>query len=528
MLSSMLNSGVPASVFLVALGIVYLWRFYSRADSRFPPGPRGLPLLGNILQVPGKVDLSYLSHTATYFRRLIEEYGSLVSLNLAGQTVILLGDMKIAKELLEKRSAKYSSRPVIPYFRKHVDPESDIWIFADEGEHHSRGRKLTTAIMSLVRAGKTEPLQEYEATLNIQHLLDDRGKDWFHHMKRVVSSSVLMAGFGIHCPTGHEPELKTFLDVSVNLISVQCIYHITNFFPSLDLIPGPMPWRTRAQSFQKRNDAMYEKLVDDAVTGKASGIDTWAAFFANKDKPEGDQRRLAAIETTMISLLTFVLACIRYPDWVVTAQREIDNAVGTDRLPTFKDRPYLPYVEAIVRETLRWRPAIRFGVPHRSTADDIIEHQGEQYFIPKNSIILAVTWAIEHDQSYFEDHDRFMPERFLDSEGKLKPGYATSAFGLGRRTCPGIPFAERSLWINIATMLWTFNIRPSNEIDPRTGVPFQYDDSDAAFNGDITNMPLKFPVVFEPRSPQRIEVARREWAEREKDLNILMPALNDS
>ncbi|KAG5340720.1 hypothetical protein C0989_000497 [Termitomyces sp. Mn162] len=136
--------------------------------------------------------------------------------------------------------------------------------------------------------------------------------------------------------------------------------------------------------------------------------------------------------------------------------------------------------------------------------------------------------AIEHDQSYFEDHDRFMPERFLDSEGKLKPGYATSAFGLGRRTCPGIPFAERSLWINIATMLWTFNIRPSNEIDPRTGVPFQYDDSDAAFNGDITNMPLKFPVVFEPRSPQRVEVARREWAEREKDLNILMPAFNDS
>ncbi|KAG5348693.1 hypothetical protein C0989_008895, partial [Termitomyces sp. Mn162] len=304
---------------------------------------------------------------------------------------------------------------------------------------------------------------------------------------------------------------------------------ITNFFPSLDSIPGPMPWRTRAQSFRKRNDAMYEKLVDDAVTGKASGINTWAAFFANKDKPEGDQRRLVRLfASTMISLLTFVLACIRYPDWVVTAQREIDNAVGTDRLPTFKDRPFLPYVEAIVRETLRWRPALRLGVPHRSTADDIIEHQGEQYFIPKDSIILVVTWAIEHDQSYFEDHDRFMPERFLDSEGKFKPEYATSAFGLGRRTCPGIPFAERSLWISIATMLWTFNVRPSREIDPKTGVPFQYDDSDAAFNGDITNMPLKFPAVFEPRSLQRVEVARREWAEREKNLNILMPTLNDS
>ncbi|KAG6859131.1 hypothetical protein C0995_011268, partial [Termitomyces sp. Mi166 len=67
---------------------------------------------------------------------------------------------------------------------------------------------------------------------------------------------------------------------------------ITNFLPFLDLIPGPMPWRTRAESYRKQHDALYEKLVDDAVTGKASGMSTWAAFFAKEDKPEGDQRRL--------------------------------------------------------------------------------------------------------------------------------------------------------------------------------------------------------------------------------------------
>lgn len=57
----------------------------------------------------------------------------------------------------------------------------------------------------------------------------------------------------------------------------------------------------------------------------------------------------------------------------------------------------------------------------------------------------------------------------------------------GSIVCPGIPFAERSLWIVIATMLWTFNIRVSDEIDQSTGLPFQYDDSDAAFNGDVHN-----------------------------------------
>ncbi|KAG6919131.1 hypothetical protein DXG01_008938 [Tephrocybe rancida] len=286
----------------------------------------------------------------------------------------------------------------------------------------------------------------------------------------------------------------------------------------------------------------------------------WAAAFSREDKPEGDQRHLMNVFTaTAISLQTFILACIRYPAWIAKAQEEIDAVVGSERLPSFKDRPVLPYVEAVVREILRWRPAgtldaqqflelnayLRFGLPHQSTASDMIEYNGKMYFIPKGSIIFAVPWAIEHDQTVFEEHDRFMPERFLDANGDLKSDYDTSAFGFGRRTCPGIPFAERTLWIAIATMLWTFNIRASEATDPETGLPFHYVDSDAAFSGDVgprlefpsfqylvalilrfqlTNSPLEFPAVFEPRSSQRAEVARREWTECEKDLNILLPA----
>ncbi|KAG6884245.1 hypothetical protein C0995_010663, partial [Termitomyces sp. Mi166 len=332
----MLDSGVQTvvtstTIFLVGLWVSrYLLRFNS-IDRRLPPGPSGLPVLGNLLQVPGK-------------------------------TVILLGDMKIAKELLEKHSAKHSSRPVLPYVRKHVDPETYIWVLSDECESHRIGRKLTVGIMSLVRAGKTDLLHEYEAALNIQHLLNEGDKDWFHQIKRVASSTILTAVFGMHCPTGYEPELRTFLDLSwhADTNPVQDLAEatylatptasITNFLPFLDLIPGPMPWRTRAESYRKKRDASYEKLVNDAVTGKASGMNTWAAFFAKEDKPEGDQRRLVRqFAGTTVALLTFVLACICYPDWIATAQREIDNVVGTDRLPTFKDRPFLPYVEAIVR-----------------------------------------------------------------------------------------------------------------------------------------------------------------------------------
>ncbi|KAG6875366.1 hypothetical protein C0993_009553, partial [Termitomyces sp. T159_Od127] len=494
-----------------------------------------------------------LQHLSTYFRQLLEQYGGLLSLNLAGHRLVLIGDIKVAHELLDKHAAKHSSRPVMYYLRHHVDPTETYWSHSADGPTVSLGRRLGAGVMARVRVGATEPLQAFEALLNVQKLLDDGGREWFRHMIRFSASTALAAAYGMHCPDGDEPALKNVREVIDELVVLfNPTASIVNVLPFLDLIPGPMPWRTRARAFNKRDQTVYQELLDRALTGRASGMNTWAAAFAHKDSPDGDQSRLlktfsgAAIETTAISLQIFVLACIRHPEWVATAQEKIDAVVGPDRLPSFKDRPLLPYVEAIVRETLRWRPAARCGVPHQSIADDTIEYQGQTYFIPKGSIIFAVAWlvapssshtptknyrfntrAIEHDQSRFKDHDRFMPSRFLDAEGDLKPNYETSAFGFGRRACPGVPFAERSLWISIATLLWTFNIRGSDALDLETGEPFKYDDGDDAFNGDLTNALLPFPAIFEPRSRQRAEVARREWAECEKNLEVLLPVSKD-
>ncbi|KAF7375815.1 Cytochrome P450 2B11 [Mycena sanguinolenta] len=425
--------GLPLQLVAVAaialLGGVYLSRSRTASKARRPPGPPALPLLGNILQVPGK-------HLPTYFRGLCEEYGGFVSLNLAGfasssighsvmvliqsmQPVVLIGDIRLAKEILEKRSYKFSSRPTIPLLHYHIDPAQVYWAFSKQNESHFIARKLTAGLMAAVRAGETEPLQRFEALLNVTHLLDDRGKNWFHHINRVSASMVLSAAFGLHCPTGQEPDLREViacLAQGVRLATYSA--SIINVLPFLDIIPGPMPWRKRAQAFRKREDVLYNRLITRAVAGEASSMNTWAAAFAKDDKPEGDQRqlmnqftghlcRLRLRQHTAISMHTFILACILYPKWIPRAQREIDAIVGEDRLPSFQDRPHLPFVEAIVRETLRWRPAVRFGVPHQSTADDVVEYKGKEYFIPKGSIIFAVSWAIEHEQERFENPDLF-------------------------------------------------------------------------------------------------------------------------
>ncbi|KAJ6474349.1 cytochrome P450 [Mycena sanguinolenta] len=116
-----------------------------------------------------------------------------------------------------------------------------------------------------------------------------------------------------------------------------------------------------------------------------------------------------------------------YPEWIPHTQREIDAIVGEDRLPCFKDRPRLPCVGAMVRETFRWRaPGDFSSLPHQSTADDVVEYKGKEYFIPKGSI------ATEHKQERFENRHVFQPERFLNDTNNLKSGYEISAFGFGR------------------------------------------------------------------------------------------------
>lgn len=79
-----------------------------------------------------------------------------------------------------------------------------------------------------------------------------------------------------------------------------------------------------------------------------------------------------------------------YPDVQKKAQAEIDEVVGTGRLPGFEDRENLPYTNALVKESLRWHPVGPMGLPHVSTEDDMYEG----YFIPKGSLLLANIWFV--------------------------------------------------------------------------------------------------------------------------------------
>lgn len=142
----------------------------------------------------------------------------------------------------------------------------------------------------------------------------------------------------------------------------------------------------------------------------------------------------------------------RYPEVQLKAQRELDVVLGADCLPDFSDSDSLPYLNALVKEVLRWHPVTPVGLPHCAAADD----EFEGFFIPKGSILLANIWyahtyylmcavylnwstsyrRFSRDPEIFRDPENFIPDRFLDERGQLDISHNDPAelmFGFGRR-----------------------------------------------------------------------------------------------
>lgn len=167
---------------------------------------------------------------------------------------------------------------------------------------------------------------------------------------------------------------------------------------------------------------------------------------------------------------------VTFPEAQRRAQAELDAVVGRDRLPTFSDAPHLPYIHAIVKETIRWRPVTPLGIPHVATVEDWYEGM----YIPKGTACIANIWQCNHDRVvYGDDADDFRPERFLDERGELTSGpmdpnqEGHSSYGFGRRNCVGKVLANESLFIYVARTLWAVNLERvrdgrGNEIIPDT------------------------------------------------------------
>lgn len=147
-----------------------------------------------------------------------------------------------------------------------------------------------------------------------------------------------------------------------------------------------------------------------------------------------------------------------HPHQLLKAQHEIDNIVGKNRLVQESDLPNLPYLHAIIKETMRLHPPVPLLLPHYTP---IATHLGG-YKIPKGSTILVNSWAIARDPNVWSSPEEFNPDRFLEADLQLIGGkqFKILPFSASRRQCPGYPLAAIQLHRTLATLIHTFNWSP--------------------------------------------------------------------
>ncbi|KAI3522079.1 hypothetical protein L1887_11558 [Cichorium endivia] len=171
----------------------------------------------------------------------------------------------------------------------------------------------------------------------------------------------------------------------------------------------------------------------------------------------------AAVDTTTVTLIWALSLLLNNPDALKTAQDELDEYVGRDRLVEEYDIKNLVYLQAIIKETLRLYPAAPISVPRESMDNCIVAG----YSIPKGTRLIINLWKLHRDPKIWSDPNQFRPERFLTSQKDIDvkgQHYELLPFGSGRRMCPGVSFALQSMHLTLASLIQAFElVKPSKE-----------------------------------------------------------------
>ncbi|KAG2338809.1 cytochrome P450 [Suillus weaverae] len=474
-----------ALVALVLAGSFFRSKIRSRSRLPLPPGPPGHWLFGNALP---------RANQSQQFAEWINTYGPIISLRVGPKVMVIIGRHQESVDIMEKEGGLLADRPRAVAAGEILSRGLRM-ILAPAGEQFRRLRKAAHTHLQAKAAESYAPIQMDAARDVILDILDNP-KGHQAAANRYAASVILRVTYGKSTPTATDaPEIVI---IQKMLKRFQMLMRpgalLIERYPIFRYVPG---YTTELEEWRREESQLFHdqlnRVSKELATGKA-GPSFARYLLENQSSHKLSDEEMAYLagslfgagsDTTAVAIMVVVMASACYPKAQEKVQEELDIVIGRDRAPTFDDYSSLPQIEAFMLECLRWRPVTTLGFAHRALTD--IVYKG--VCIPQGAIVFGNHWAISRDPSVYPNPDKFDPERWLNSDGKIREDLKFPSFGFGRRICPGQHIANRSVFINLALLLWSFKITqdPENPIDQ------------SGFVDGVIAHPKPFAACFQPR-----------------------------
>ncbi|XP_057458465.1 cytochrome P450 71A1-like [Lotus japonicus] len=430
-----------------------------------PPGPRGLPIIGNLHQLNNSVLFLQL-------RELSKIYGPLFSLQLGLRPAIVVSSAKIAKEVLKTNDIVFSDRPNLHGQQKLSYNRSDI-VFAPYNVSWREIRKLCVVhIFSSKRVSNFSSIRKFEVKQMIKKISEQAASSVVTNLSAIqmsLSSTIMCRiAFGRRY---EGTEGSRFHDLMHEFQAMLASFFVSDYIPFVGWIDKLTGMHARLEQIFKEMDKLYQDVIDEHMD-------------PNRQKPEEEdivdvllrlkkQKSLsinltsnhikgvlmdmlvAGTETTAATIVWAMTNLIKNPRVMKKLQEELRNFGGDKKeLLDEDDVQKFPYLKAVIKETLRLQLPAPLLVPRQSNENCIIDG----YHISAKTMVYVNAWAIHRDPEIWKDPEEFYPERFLDSSINFQGlDFELIPFGAGRRICPGMPMAVATLELILANLIYSFD-----------------------------------------------------------------------
>ncbi|KAL0387721.1 UNVERIFIED_CONTAM: cytochrome [Sesamum radiatum] len=450
-----------------------LYNLYYRLRFRLPPGPRPLPVVGNLY------DIKPVRFRC--FAEWAQSYGPIISVWFGSTLNVIVSSSELAKEVLKGKDQhladRHRSRSAARFSR---DGQDLIW--ADYGPHYVKVRKVCTVeLFSPKRLEALRPIREEEVTAMVESIYkdstapDNLGKSLLmrKYLGAVAFNNITRLAFGkrfVNSEGVIDKQGQEFKAITTNGIKLGASLAMAEHIPWLRWM-FPLNEEAFTKHGDRRDHLTREIMEEHTLARQKSGgakQHFFDALLTLKDKYDLSEDTIigllwdmitAGMDTTAISVEWAMAELIKNPRVQEKAQEELDRVIGHERVMTELDFSNLPYLQCVAKEALRLHPPTPLMLPHRANAN--VKIGG--YDIPKGSNVHVNVWAVARDPKVWKNPSEFRPERFLEEDIDMKGhDFRLLPFGAGRRVCPGAQLGINLVTSMIGHLLHHFNWAPPN------------------------------------------------------------------